>query len=808
MLISFNWLKDYVRLNDISAVDLAERLTRSGVAVDIVHSLNKGVSKVFIGHVIKCEQHPDADKLSLCQVDVGEEEPLQIVCGAKNIAEGQKVAVAKVGAVLPGNFKIKKAKLRGQASMGMICSLQELGIETKFVPKEMLEGIFVFPKDAEVGKDALEYLNLNDEVLELDLTPNRADCLNMIGVAYEVAAILNRDVTLPTPMLKTSTAKASDFIQVRVEAIEDNPHYQAIIIKDLKIAPSPLWLQNRLMASGIRPISNVVDVTNYVLLEYGQPLHAFDYDRFGSKEIVVRRATEGEEIITLDNSVRKLSKDHLVITNGTEPVAVAGVMGGAKSEVQTDTTTILLEAAYFNGATIRKASKDLGLRSDSSVRFEKGIDPNRVALAAKRAAQLMCELAGGEVLEGVVEVNELVANPLTVEISLQRINKALGTELKIGVVAEIFKRLQFLYSQKEAGFTVFVPTRRGDITIEADLIEEVARLYGYDQIPTTLPIGLTTAGSLTESQKRRRKVRRYLESVGLDQAITYSLTSASKAKGFANKSIDLTPVSLAMPMSEDRSTLRTSLIPHVLDVVQYNQNRKITDLAIYEVGSIFLSAEKQLTKQPVETEMVAGALTGIWESHLWQGEKKKVDFFVAKGILEGLFKLLGIDAKIRFQSVQKDSLHPGRTAAILFDGKEIGFVGQVHPSLQKELALNETFVFQLDLTAVLSDNEKEVFYDPIPKYPAISRDIALVVGEKIDAQVVKDVIIDNGGELLKSVQLFDLYQGEKIESGVKSLAFSLTYFDPTRTLTDEEVTKIHHQVLAGLEEKLAVTLRA
>lgn len=808
MLISFNWLKDYVRLDDISAVDLAERLTRSGVAVDIVHSLNKGVSKVFIGHVTKREQHPDADKLSLCQVDVGEEEPLQIVCGAKNVAEGQKVAVAKVGAVLPGNFKIKKAKLRGQASMGMICSLQELGIETKFVPKEILEGIFVFPKDAEVGKDALEYLNLNDEVLELDLTPNRADCLNMIGVAYEVAAILNRDVTLPTPMLKTSIAKASDFIQVRVEVLEDNPHYQAIIIKDLKIAPSPLWLQNRLMASGIRPISNVVDVTNYVLLEYGQPLHAFDYDRFGSKEIVVRRATEGEEIITLDDSVRKLSKDHLVITNGTEPVAVAGVMGGVKSEVQTDTTTILLEAAYFNGATIRKASKDLGLRSDSSVRFEKGIDPNRVALAAKRAAQLICELAGGEVLEGVVEVNELVANPLTIEISLQRINKALGTELKIGVVAEIFKRLQFLYSQKEAGFTVFVPTRRGDITIEADLIEEVARLYGYDQIPTTLPIGLTTAGSLTESQKRRRKVRRYLESIGLNQAITYSLTSESKAKGFANKLNDLTAVSLAMPMSEDRSTLRTSLIPHVLDVVQYNQNRNITDLAIYEVGSIFLSAEKKLTKQPVETEMVAGAFTGIWESHLWQGEKKKVDFFVAKGILEGLFKLLGIEANIRYQSVQMDSLHPGRTAAILIDGKEIGFVGQIHPSLQKELALNETFVFQLNLAAVLSVNEKEVFYDPIPKYPAISRDIALVVGEKIHAQAVKDVIIDNGGELLKSVQLFDLYQGEKIESGLKSLAFSLTYFDPTRTLTDEEVTIVHHQILAGLKEKLQVTLRA
>lgn len=808
MLISFNWLKDYVGLNDISAVDLAERLTRSGVAVDIVHSLNKGVSDVVVGYVTKREQHPDADKLSLCQVDVGELEPLQIVCGAKNVAEGQKVAVAKVGAVLPGNFKIKKAKLRGQASMGMICSLQELGVETKFVPKEILEGIFVFPNTAEVGKDAVEYLNLNDEVLELDLTPNRADCLNMIGVAYEVAAILDRDVTIPAAVLNISIDKASDFIQVRVDALEDNPHYQAIIIKNLKIAPSPLWLQNRLMAAGIRPISNVVDVTNYVLLEYGQPLHAFDYDRFGSKEIVVRRATEGEEIITLDDTTRKLSKNHLVITNGIEPVAVAGVMGAAKSEVKNDTTTILLEAAYFKGTTVRRAAKDLALRSDSSVRFEKGIDPNRVALAATRAAQLICELAGGEVLEGVVEVNELDAKPLKVEILLQRINKALGTELTMDVVAQILKRLQFLYSQKEAGFTVFVPTRRGDITIEADLIEEVARLYGYDQIPTTLPIGLTTAGALTNSQKQRRKVRRYLESVGLNQAITYSLTSASKAKGFANKLADLTPVSLAMPMSEDRSTLRTSLIPHVLDVVQYNQNRKITDLAIYEVGSIFLSTEKQLTKQPVETEMVAGALTGMWQSHLWQGEKKKVDFFVAKGVLEGLFELLGIEANVRYQSVKKDSLHPGRTAAILLDEKEIGFVGQLHPSLQKELDLNETFVFQLDLVAILSSNEQEVFYDTIPKYPAISRDIALVVGEEINAQAVKDVIIDNGGKLLKSVQLFDLYQGEKIEAGLKSLAFSLTYFDPTRTLTDEEVTKVHNQVLAGLQEKLAVTLRA
>lgn len=808
MLVSFNWLKDYVQLTDITAVELAERLTRSGVAVDIVHPLNKGVSNVVVGHVVKREQHPDADKLSLCQVDVGEEELVQIVCGAKNVAQNQKVAVAKVGAVLPGNFKIKKAKLRGQASNGMICSLQELGVETKFVPKEVSEGIFVFPNEAEVGKDALQYLNLHDEVLELDLTPNRADCLNMIGVAYEVGAILSREVLIPTPKVSPCTDHASDFIQVRVDAIEDNPMYRAMIVKDIKVGPSPLWLQTRLMAAGIRPISNVVDVTNYVLLEYGQPLHAFDYDRFGSKEVVVRRAKDGEKIVTLDDNTRELTSEHLVITNGQEPVAVAGVMGGASSEVQSDTTTILLEAAYFKGTTVRKASRDLGLRSDSSVRFEKGIDPNRVALAAERAAQLICELSGGYVLEGCVEVNELNVKPLQVDITVDRINKSLGTTISADAIALIFKRLQFLYSQDGDLFKVYIPTRRQDITIEADLIEEVARLYGYDAIPTTLPVGLTTAGALTPNQVRRRKVRRYLESAGLNQTITYSLTSASKAKSFTEDLGNITPIRLAMPMSEDRSTLRTSLIPHVLDIIQYNHNRKIDDVAIYEIGSIFLSEETELTKQPKEREMVAGAITGAWLSHLWQGEKKKVDFYVAKGILEGLFDSIGVTENIRYSSAKKDGLHPGRTAAIFLGETAIGFVGQIHPSLQRELDLNETFIFQLDLETVLAHAEKEVFYEEIPKYPSISRDIALVVNEATGAQEVKDVINASGGKLLKSVHLFDLYQGDKMEAGRKSLAFSLTYFDPSKTLTDEEVSKVHNEVLSSLQEKLGVTLRA
>lgn len=418
MFVSYKWLQDYVDLTGVTADELAEKITKSGIEVEGVEILNKGIKGVVVGHVLEREQHPNADKLSKCLVDLGEGEPVQIICGAPNVAKGQKVAVAKVGAVLPGNFKIKKAKLRGEESNGMICSLQELGIEGKIVPKEYSEGIFVFPQEAEVGADAIALLGRDDQVLELSLTPNRADCLSMLGVAYEVAAILGRDVLLPETNLEPTAEKAADYVKVTVEAHEDNPLYAAKIIKNVKIGPSPLWLQARLMNAGIRPHNNVVDITNYILLEYGQPLHAFDYDRLGSKEILVRRAHDGEKLVTLDDMERTLTSDHLVITNGTEPVALAGVMGGANSEVTSDTTTVLLEAAYFNGQTVRKASKDHGLRSEASARFEKGVDPNRVQLAGERAAYLMAKYAGGEVLEGTVMVNTLKVEPAVVSITL------------------------------------------------------------------------------------------------------------------------------------------------------------------------------------------------------------------------------------------------------------------------------------------------------------------------------------------------------------------------------------------------------
>ncbi|WP_216828880.1 phenylalanine--tRNA ligase subunit beta [Alkalihalobacterium elongatum] len=808
MLVSYKWLQEYIDVADLTPKEIADKLTKGGIEVDIIHSLKKGMSGVVVGHVVECTQHPNADKLRVCKVDVGAEENLQIVCGAANVGADQKVAVATVGAVLPGNFKIKKAKLRGELSQGMICSLQELGIEGKLIPKEFAEGIYNFPQEVEPGQDALEALNLTDEVLELDLTPNRSDCLSMLGVAYEMAALLGREVKHPTIAETPSNEKASDYVSVQVEASEDNPYYGAKIIKNVKIGPSPLWLQNRLTAAGIRPISNVVDVTNYVLIEYGQPLHAFDYDRFGSKEVVVRRAHDGEEIVTLDDETRKLTADHLVITNGTEATAVAGVMGGASSEVQDDTTTILLEAAYFNSQTVRKASRDLGLRSESSMRYEKGVDPKRVREAAERAAQLIAELAGGEVVGGIVEADTLDVQEREVTISTEEVNRLLGTALTTEDIAKIFDRLQFSYVQNGEEFVVTAPTRRNDISITEDLVEEVARLFGYDHIPTTLPIGLTTPGGLTHYQASRRKVRQSLEAAGLYQAITYSLTTPNKATGLSKENEHLTPVKLSMPMSEDRSTLRTSLIPHLLDVISYNLNRKVNNVSIYEVGSIFLSEEEVVTKQPVEKEMVAGAFTGVTLSHLWQGEKKVVDFFVAKGVVEALISELGLSHAVTFEQAKKPGLHPGRTASIMLDGTEVGFIGQIHPTLQKDLDLNETYVFQMDLEQLLTYEQEDVVYEPIPRFPSISRDIALVVDETVQAGKVQQVIVTAGGQLLKNVQLFDLYQGEHLEAGKKSLAFSLTYFDPERTLTDEEVSQVHQKVLDHLKTEIGAELRA
>ncbi|TFD92467.1 phenylalanine--tRNA ligase subunit beta [Jeotgalibacillus sp. R-1-5s-1] len=804
MFVSYKWLEEYVDLSGITPEELADKITRSGIEVEGVEVPGEGISGVVVGHVLSCEKHPEADKLNICQVDVGEEEPVQIICGAANVGAGQKVAAAKVGAVLPDNFKIKKAKLRGEASHGMICSLQELGVEGKLVTKEYSEGIFNFPQDAEVGADAIEALMLDDSILELGLTPNRADAMSMIGVAYEVGAILDRLVKLPDLSYDTVSKQAADDVKLTVEAKKENPVYLAKVVKNVKVKPSPQWMQNRLVAAGIRPHNNIVDITNYILIEYGQPLHAFDLDQVGTGEILVRLANEGEKIKTLDEAERTLQSHHLVITNGKEPIAIAGVMGGYDSEVTSETVNVVIESAYFAPSSVRQTSKDLGLRSEASSRFEKGVDPKRVALAAERAAQLMAQYAEGDVSEGTVAFDELSKEEKRISVSLEKINRVTGTDLSENEVLDLFRRLQITAEESDGVIHVSAPTRRGDLEIEEDLIEEVARLYGYDLIPMTLPVHATNPGGLSARQQKRRLIRQTAEGAGLTQAVTYSLTNEQKATEFA---LDTTEtVKLLMPMSEERSQLRLSIIPQLLESVSYNRARQKDSSAFYEIGSVFLKTADQ--ELPKEEEHLAGALTGLWQLHPWQGEKKPVDFYVVKGILDAIWDRLGIKEEIRYETAKMDQLHPGRTAAIYFKEEQIGIVGQVHPVKEKELDLKETYVFEVKLESVYAHDAEPLKYSAIPRYPSITRDIALVTDRTVNAGTLETIIKEAGGKLLKSVQLFDLYEGDRMEEGKKSLAFSLLYMDPERTLTDEEVGNVHNRVLEAVKEKAGAELRS
>lgn len=801
MLVSLNWLANYVDLSGENPSELAEKITRSGIEVDALEVRSQDMKNIVVGHVVSKEKHPEADKLNICQVNVGADELSQIVCGAPNVDAGQKVIVAVPGARLPGGFKIKKAKLRGQESHGMICSLQELGIEGKAVPKAFADGIFVLPEEAEVGTDALEYLSLHDTVLELGLTPNRADAMSMLGVAYEVAAILGKDVKLPEISYTEGSEKAADYLALEVQAKDANPYYSAKVIKDVQVGPSPQWLQNRLMAVGVRPHNNVVDVTNYVLMEYGQPLHAFDYDRLETKKIVVRMASEGEKITTLDDQERTLAETDLVITNGEVPVAVAGVMGGANSEVSDETTTIVLESAYFTGSFVRQTSKKLGLRSDASARFEKGVDPNRVEAAAERAAQLLAELSGGTVLTGSVVVDELDKTPKKVIVSPDFINERLGMKISLDEMQHILTRLQFPFEVANGLFYIDAPTRRQDIVIPEDIVEEIARMYGYDRIPMTLPEGAHQAGGLSPYQAKRRLVRQTLEGASLYQAVTYSLTSHEQSQKFALHQADVTK--LLMPMSEERSTLRQSLIPHLIEAASYNVARRVESVALYEVGSVFL--DNGVDELPTEIEHVAGIVTGLWVDHMWQGEKKPVDFFVVKGIVEALAAKLGVT--LSYTQAKMDGLHPGRTAEIFLGEELVGFIGQLHPNEQKRVDLKDTFVFELNLERLITEQKPTISYTPVSRFPAITRDIALVVDRALPASTLETIIRGSGGRLVSAVRLFDLYQGEKMADDKKSVAFSITYQDAERTLTDEEVVAAHDKVVAALASEANAELR-
>lgn len=799
MFVSKEWLESLVEVNE-PIQSLAERITRTGIEVDDIIDYTAEIKKLVVGYVESKTQHPNADKLNICKVDIGETEPVQIVCGAPNVDAGQYVIVATVGGRLPGGIKIKRAKLRGEVSEGMICSLQEIGVQSNVVPKAFEDGIYNFPSEVKPGTDALEALYLNDQVMEFDLTPNRADALSMVGAAYETSALYGAALTLPETQPDTTETSAAQEISVSVENPDKTPYYSARVVKNVKIGPSPIWMQARLMKAGIRPINNVVDISNYVLLEYGQPLHMFDQDHIGSDHIVVRQAQAGEKMTTLDDAERELLASDIVITNGKEPIALGGVMGGDFSEVTEQTQNVVVEGAIFDPVSIRHTSRRLNLRSESSSRFEKGIATEFVDQAVDRACYLLEHYAQGEVLADRVASGDLGEFITPIEITVDKINNTIGSDMTVEAIVKSLSQLGFKTENNEGNLTVYVPSRRRDVKIKEDLIEEVARIYGYDEIPSTLPVfEQVTSGQLTDRQAKTRILKRTLEGAGLSEAITYSLVDRARGKAFSVS--DKPNIELLMPMSEAHAVLRQSLLPHLIDAVAYNVARKNTDVFLYEIGRVFFANGKG--ELPDEVEYLSGILTGEYSGNQWQGKKELTDFYLAKGILEAIAEKL--DITFDYEATQMDGLHPGRTANVILNGDVIGFIGELHPQLAEENDLKQrTYVFELNYDKLMNVAVGYINYKQIPKYPGVTRDIALEVDTTVSAAALIQTIKAHGGKILQDAQVFDVYEGEHMEAGKKSVAIRIAYLDTENTLTDEQVTAVHDEIVNALTAEGAV----
>lgn len=801
MLVSYKWLKELVDVTVLSE-ELAEKMSTTGIEVEGVSSPAEGLSKIVVGEVVSCEDVAETH-LHVCQVNVGEEALRQIVCGAPNIRAGIKVMVALPGARIANNYKIKKGKIRGLESLGMICSLGELGISDSVVPKEFSDGIQILPEEAVPGDSVFPYLDLDDEIIELSITPNRADALSMRGVAYEVAAIYDKSVHFKDFPLLEAQEQAAEQLSVAIET-DKAPFYAARILENVTIAPSPQWLQNLLMNAGIRPINNVVDVTNYILLYFGQPMHAFDLDTFKGNQIVVREAHTGEKLVTLDDEERELETSDLVIAVADKPVALAGVMGGAATEISPQSRRVVLEAAVFDGTSIRKTSGRLNLRSESSSRFEKGINLATVTEALDAAASMIADLAGATVQAGIVSAGQVDTSDVEVVSTLADVNRVLGTELTYTDIEDVFRRLGFGLTSNAEKFTVSVPRRRWDIHIEADLYEEIARIYGYDKLPATLPKGDGTAGELTETQKLRRKVRTVAEGAGLTEVITYALTTPEKAVQFSTNPSNLTE--LMWPMTVDRSVLRQNMVAGILDTVAYNVARKNKDLALYEIGKVFEQTRNPQEELPTEINSFAFALTGLVTEKDFQTPAVPVDFFYAKGILEALLDRLGLN--VEYTATQAfTSMHPGRTATISLDGQVIGFVGQVHPVVAKAYNIPETYVAEVSLTAVEQAIQPAKPFVEVTKFPAVTRDIALLLKAEISHKEVVEAIEAARVKRLTDIKLFDVFSGEKLGLGMKSMAYTLTFQNPEGTLEDEEVARYMEKIQKSLEETLGAEVR-
>ena len=806
MNVTLNWLKAYIAF-EFSPSELADRLTMLGIEVESVKQLGADLEGVIVGSVTSIRPHPNADKLVLCQVDIGGTEELQIVCGAPNVRERMLAPVATIGATLPVGLTIKRAKLRGETSQGMLCSEKELGLS------DDAAGLMELPTDTPLGIPLSEALRLDDVVFELEITPNRPDCLSLIGVAREIRAETGNPLKLPTVDLKESSTNARDLTSVTIDAPDLCPRYAARVIQGVKVAESPAWLQQRLESVGIGVINNIVDVTNFVLMEYGQPLHAFDYHRLTENRIVVRRATEGEHITTLDEVERELTPDMLVIADAEKPVALAGIMGGYDSEITETTCDVLLESAYFNPSSVRATAKALGISTEASYRFERGADPGVVLAALDRAAQLIAELAGGTVCESTVDVYP-GQQPLTqIQLRPERVNFVLGTTLEAAEMAQILNRLGFDVDTTEEAYQVAVPTFRSDITREIDLIEEIARVHGYDNIPTTLPKGDIPVPAPDPKTQVRTRIKHFLLAAGMMEAVNYSFCDPNcfdKIRLNANDPLRNT-LQLRNPLSPEMSVLRTTLTPSLLENAQHNRNHQIDTIALFEIGSVFLhdgeSGRSDLRIATLEPERVAGVLAGQIGEGVYSDPYRPPDFFDIKGLVAGMLEASGV-VDWTLQKTDTPTFHPGRNAEILLRDKRIGVFGEAHPEVLENYDLPyKAYLFEFDLEGLADAATFTKRFEPISIYPKVARDLAIVVNKDILSDMPTELIYTTGGDTVDSVRLFDVYEGEQVPEGKKSLAYTITYHSATETLTDKAVNALHDKVVKRLSRELGAELR-
>ncbi|MCT4565914.1 MAG: phenylalanine--tRNA ligase subunit beta [Maledivibacter sp.] len=797
MLVPVSWLKDYAPIDNIPIEELNEKLVLSGSNTEGFRKTMEEATKIVIGKIVEIKKHPNADKLIIPMVNIGEE-VIQIVTGATNINVGDYVPVALVGSRLPGGIKIKRGKLRGEVSNGMLCSCEELGFSDSVIPKNMRDGIMILNGDYTLGMDIQEALNLDDYIIEFEITPNRPDCLSMIGMARETCATFELSTKYPSIEIKNEVDDIKDYIDVEVKAPDLCRRFFGRVVKNIRIEESPTWLQLRLMKAGIRAINNIVDITNYVMLEYGQPLHAYDLDTLADKKIIVRRAKNDEKTTTLDGSERQLDEKFLVIADAKDTIGIAGIMGGEDTEISDATKTIFLEGANFNKKNIRTSSKKLGLRTEASSRFEKGIDPNIAELAIERACQLIEQLGAGQVVKGKIDIYEDKLDKWAIEVRPERINNLLGTKLSTREIAEILNRLELTTEEKGEKLVVTIPTFRQDLVKEIDIVEEVARIYGYNSIESTLPKG-STWGAKTNAQEIEDYTKDTLNGLGLNEITTYSFVSP-KSLSSINISEDSflgRSVRLINPLGEEYSVMRTSLIPNMLDVLATNYNRNVPAALAFELGNIFIPHEIPVTSLPIEKKMLTLGMYG-----------NEIDFFSLKGVVCELFNKLGIKNLSFEPEKTHSSFHPGRCANIVYGNHILGTLGEIHPEVLETYGFdNRVYIADLDFNIMLQITRLDRVYKPLPKYPTTSRDMAIIVKEEVYNKEIEDIILENGGSILEECTLFDIYRGKQIDEGYKSMAYSLIFRAMDRTLTDEEVNKVFDRILSQLREKLNAELR-